>query len=120
MTAAMKRSPELVTVTKAVAKTDFQRRVLLAVSKIPKGEVRTYKWVAKRAGRPDASRAVGQILKRNPLPFVIPCHRVVKSDYGLGGYMFGKGLKRQLLRSEGLTVKKKVVIMGRKSRDKNQ
>lgn len=77
--------------------TPFARKVYKAVLSIPVGEVRSYKWVAKRAGRPRAYRAVGQILKHNPYPLIIPCHRVVKSDKKLGGYVFGIKAKRLLL-----------------------
>ena len=77
--------------------TPFAKRVYKVVLTIPLGEVRTYKWVAKKADRPKAYRAVGQILKNNPYPLVIPCHRVVKSNHELGGYAFGIKLKRSLL-----------------------
>lgn len=80
--------------------TPFAKRVYKVVSSIPIGEVRTYKWVARAAGRPRAHRAVGQILKRNPYPIIIPCHRVVKSDSSLGGYVFGGELKKKLLNLE--------------------
>lgn len=94
--------------------TSFQRDVLLIVSKIPKGQVRSYKWVAKKIGHPSAFRAVGQVLRRNPSPFIIPCHRVVKNDYRLGGFIFGKNAKMELLSNEGLTIKKGVVIINKK------
>jgi methylated-DNA-[protein]-cysteine S-methyltransferase len=77
--------------------TPFARRVYTVVLTIPLGETRTYKWVAEKAGRPGAARAVGQVLHRNPYPFVIPCHRVVKSDKEYGGYVFGIGNKKLLL-----------------------
>ena len=91
--------------------TPFQAKVLKVVSGIPKGRVRTYGWVARRCGRPGASRAVGQALSRNPFPFTIPCHRVVRSDYGIGGFMYGRLRKILLLRREGLTVRNSVVII---------
>jgi len=69
--------------------TPFQCKVLEAVSQIPPGEVRTYKEIAAAVGNPNAWRAVGLALKRNPFPVKIPCHRVVRSDGSLGGY-FGK------------------------------
>lgn len=75
----------------------FAKKVYLAVAKIPFGEVRSYKWVARQAGRPGACRAVGQILKRNPCPLIMPCHRVVKSDSKPGGYIFGEKNKKELL-----------------------
>ncbi len=59
--------------------TAFQRRVLREVEKIPRGEVRTYKQIAKSIGRPKAARAVGQAVAKNPFPRTIPCHRVVGS-----------------------------------------
>jgi len=77
--------------------TSFAGRVYRVVMGIPLGQVRTYKWVARRAGSSSAYRAVGTILKNNPLPLVIPCHRVVKGNNVLGGYIFGKGLKKRLL-----------------------
>lgn len=77
--------------------TPFTRKVYKAVLRIPLGEVRSYKWVAKQAGSPGASRAVGQILKHNPWPLIIPCHRVVKSDNDIGGYSRGVLKKKRLL-----------------------
>lgn len=71
----------------------LEKKVYKAVLSIPLGEVRSYKWVAKAAGSPGASRAVGTILKNNPYPLIIPCHRVVKSDGKLGEYS-GKGGKK--------------------------
>jgi methylated-DNA-[protein]-cysteine S-methyltransferase len=83
--------------------TPFQREVLAVTSRIPWGEVWSYHRVAQEMGRPKASRPVGQALSRNPIPIVIPCHRVVASDGGLGGYCGKTGLKlkRLLLRHEG-------------------
>ena len=65
---------------------EFQKSVYREVSLIPHGETRTYSWVALRTGKPQAARAVGQALSRNPFPVVIPCHRVV-SGKNLGGFM---------------------------------
>jgi len=81
--------------------TNFQRRVLFATLTIPKGQTRTYKQIASKIGRPNAYRAVGTALKRNPLPIIIPCHRVIKSDGTLGNYSSG-GTKRKfaLLKEE--------------------
>jgi len=80
--------------------TSFAKKVYKAVLTIPLGEVRTYKWVAKKIGRPKAARAVGMALKSNPWPFVIPCHRVIESSGRLGGYIFGKDVKKALLNAE--------------------
>lgn len=68
--------------------------------KIPVGEVRTYKWVAQKAGKPKAYQAVGQVLKNNPYPLIIPCHRVVATNNKLGGYVFGLKNKKFLLALE--------------------
>jgi O-6-methylguanine DNA methyltransferase len=76
--------------------------VLAKALEIPRGEVRTYGWVAREIGRPLASRAVGRALGRNPIPFIIPCHRVVGSGGRLTGYAFGLPLKRRVLQREGL------------------
>jgi methylated-DNA-[protein]-cysteine S-methyltransferase len=80
--------------------TPFQRRVWQAARMIPYGETRTYGWLAGQIGRPGAARAVGQAIGRNPVPIVIPCHRVLGSS-GLGGFYGGLDLKRSLLRLEG-------------------
>jgi len=77
--------------------TPFARKVYRVTLSIPLGEVRTYKWVAHRIGSPYASRAVGQALKNNPYPLIIPCHRVVSCGGKLGGYAGGRKLKEKLL-----------------------
>jgi O-6-methylguanine DNA methyltransferase len=83
--------------------TAFQRQVLQAALAIPRGQTRTYHQVARGIGRPTAARAVGQALGHNPLPIIIPCHRVLGADGSLHGYSGGKGLptKAWLLRLEG-------------------
>jgi O-6-methylguanine DNA methyltransferase len=75
----------------------FQRDVLTAARTIPFGEMRPYRWIAERIGAPKAVRAVGTALGRNPVPIVVPCHRVLRSDGSLGGYAFGLDLKTRLL-----------------------
>jgi len=87
-----------------IAVSGFQRRVLEALLEIPKGEVRTYAWVAREVGSPAATRAVGTACRNNPIPFVIPCHRVVPASGGLGRYAYGETLKRDLLAREGVPV----------------
>ncbi len=79
----------------------FQRAVLIAARAVPAGQVVSYGEIARRIGRPSASRAVGQALGHNPVPIVIPCHRVVTSSGGLGGYSGGLSIKRKLLALEG-------------------
>jgi O-6-methylguanine DNA methyltransferase len=81
---------------------DFQRDVLLAARAIPRGEVRPYAWIAQRIGRPRAVRAVGTALGGNPVPLLIPCHRVTRSDGGVGDYVFGPAAKARLLAAEGV------------------
>ena len=83
--------------------TPFQRSVLDVACRIAPGQVWTYHRIAEELGRPRSSRPVGQALACNPIPIVIPCHRVVASDGSLGGYSGGSGLKakRWLLRLEG-------------------
>jgi O-6-methylguanine DNA methyltransferase len=82
----------------------FDQDVLHVVQSIPKGQVRPYSWVAYQIGRPKAVRAVGSALHRNPVPVLIPCHRVVRSDGSIGEYVFGSSVKRRLLDEEGTNV----------------
>ena len=87
--------------------TAFQVKVWKAISKIPKGEVRTYKQLARTIKKPKAIRAVANACGKNPYPVKIPCHRVVGSNGYLGGYS-GKGgirQKKSLLKKEGLNIK---------------
>lgn len=78
----------------------FTRRVLEAATRIPYGEVATYAQVAAAAGSPRAARAAGSALASNPLPIVVPCHRVVPAGGGLGGYAGGAEMKARLLKLE--------------------
>jgi len=80
--------------------TDFERRVWVALKDIPYGETRTYKWLAEKIGMPKATRAVGRALSKNPLPIILPCHRVIESDGSIGGYSSGVDIKRRLLALE--------------------
>ena len=79
--------------------TNFQRKILQTVRKIPYGEIRSYKETAGAAGYPQAYRAVGNTMRNNPLPLIVPCHRIIKSDGSLGGFS-GK---------EGVALKKKMI-----------
>jgi len=82
--------------------TKFEKAVLIEVAKIQRGKVVSYKQIAQAIGRPNAYRAVGNALKKNPLPMLIPCHRVIRSDGDIGKYAFGgKVRKRELLKKEG-------------------
>ncbi|MDQ3283287.1 MAG: methylated-DNA--[protein]-cysteine S-methyltransferase [Acidobacteriota bacterium] len=85
-------------------KRPLEREVLALLSKIPRGEVRTYEWIARHVGRPRAVRAVGTILAKNSVPLVVPCHRVVPTAGGVGNYAFGSAMKRDLLQREGVDV----------------
>ncbi len=85
-------------------KTPFQRRVMEVVLGIPRGEVRPYNWVAREAGAPRASRAVGSVMARNPVPLIVPCHRVIRNDGKTGNYGFDPERKVRLLKREGVPV----------------
>ena len=90
---------------KKISKTSgtlFQKKVWLELSKIPKGETRTYKEIAIAIGHPKSARAVANACGKNPQPIKIPCHRVIKSDGKLGGYSApgGTATKRRLLKEE--------------------
>ncbi|MBI4004458.1 MAG: MGMT family protein [Candidatus Omnitrophica bacterium] len=94
--------------------TPFEEQVYAIVRRIPRGAVRSYRWVAEQLGDPRLARAVGNALNRNPWPFPknvrtsarqhvrtrVPCHRVIRSDGTLGGYAKGSTRKRALLRRE--------------------
>src|SRR5438067_11147426 len=83
--------------------TEFERAVLLKALEIPRGEIRTYGWIAAEIGHPAAVRAVGSALRKNPVPVLIPCHRVVRSDGHMGGYALGgNAAKVRILAAEGV------------------
>ncbi|ADP77321.1 methylated-DNA/protein-cysteinemethyltransferase [Methanothermus fervidus DSM 2088] len=84
--------------------TGFQRKVLEKVSEIPYGHVTTYKDIANSL-ETKAYRAIGNALSHNPLPIVIPCHRVVRSDHKVGGYRGGTRMKEEILKNEGIKIK---------------
>jgi O-6-methylguanine DNA methyltransferase len=83
---------------------ELELAVQRALNSIPRGEVRTYAWVAQQTGRPKAIRAVASYCAKNVVPFVVPCHRVVPSSGGVGKYAFGPKMKRELLKREGVDV----------------
>lgn len=86
----------------------FQQQVLRATARIPRGEVRPYQWVAREAGTAAAVRAAGTALGHNPVPFLVPCHRVVRSDWSLGKYSAAGGPQTKLavLRWEGCNIER--------------
>jgi O-6-methylguanine DNA methyltransferase len=94
--------------------TEFERAVLLEALEIPVGEVRTYGWIAAEIGHPAAVRAVGSALRKNPVPVLIPCHRVVRGDGHVGQYALGGSeSKRRILAAEGLQ-SDDIALMARK------
>ena len=86
------------------SRSPFHQEVLRATARIPRGEIRTYGELAAAVGRPRAARAVGTAMARNPVPLLVPCHRVVPSSGGVGTYGFGSGLKAKLLAGEGVVL----------------
>jgi O-6-methylguanine DNA methyltransferase len=80
----------------------FEQRVLRKAAEIGRGNARPYGWVAREIGTPEATRAVGNALGRNPVPLLIPCHRVIRTGGSVGGYVFGGEAKRTLLEGEGI------------------
>jgi methylated-DNA-[protein]-cysteine S-methyltransferase len=96
--------PVIFTTALDVKGTEFQKKVWRVLMKIPYGNVRSYKWVAERAGNPAAARAAGSAVGANRVPIIIPCHRVIESSGGLGGYACGLDVKRALLRVEGVVI----------------
>ena len=85
-------------------KTEFERKVLVATFKIPKGKITTYKKIAEKVGKPRAYRAVANALKKNPLHPIVPCHRVVRSDGGFGGEKKRAEARRELVKKEGIPI----------------
>lgn len=83
------------------AGTSFQRKVWKAIARIPYGRVRSYQWVAVRVGGKKYARAVGMALRANPVPIIVPCHRIIALDGSLGGFSCGLRMKRRLLSLEG-------------------
>jgi len=79
------------------------------LAKIPLGKVSTYGDIAKALGHPGASRAIGRIIANNPNPIVVPCHRVVKSNGEIGGFMYGENMKKEILEKEGIEVENRIV-----------
>jgi O-6-methylguanine DNA methyltransferase len=81
--------------------TAFQRRVWRTLQRVPYGKLRSYQWVALRVGGRRYARAVGNAVGANPIPIMIPCHRIVAHDASLGGFSGGVAMKRKLLALEG-------------------
>lgn len=98
--AGARRSPELSFDLRPSGVTGFSRRVLKETARIPYGRTRTYRQIAEKAGQPDAYRQVLSTLVANPIPILIPCHRVVTNKSGIGSYVAGSEAKRWLLDME--------------------
>jgi len=96
------KKTQFITPVEFLTGTEFQQSVWKAVNKIPYGQVYTYKQIAKQLGNPNAVRAVGAANGANPVPILVPCHRVIQSDGKLGGYAGGLAIKDALLRLEGV------------------
>ena len=85
---------------KFISGTPFEQKIWLELRKIPAGKTRSYKWMAGRVGNAKASRAAGQALGKNPIPLILPCHRIIASDGTLGGFSSGLKVKEWLLKHE--------------------
>ena len=80
-------------------------KVYRKLLQVPKGKVTSYGDLAKAVGLENGQRAIGMIMKKNPFPVIVPCHRVVKSDGKIGGYVYGEKVKSQMLVKEGIKIK---------------
>jgi O-6-methylguanine DNA methyltransferase len=85
---------------------EFQLKVLKTLRHVRRGKVQTYSWLAHKVGNPKAARAVGNTMARNPVPLLVPCHRVVPVSGGTGNYGLGKARKQELLQREGVAIGK--------------
>ena len=85
-------------------------RVYKKLLQVPKGKITTYGELSKAVGLKNGQRAIGMIMKKNPFPVIVPCHRVVKSDGKIGGYVYGERVKSQMLAKEGIKIKDGQII----------
>ncbi|MGD9909601.1 MAG: methylated-DNA--[protein]-cysteine S-methyltransferase [Candidatus Izemoplasmatales bacterium] len=88
------------TIPYEITGTSFQQAVLTELQKVKYGETISYKELASRSQNPNSSRAVGTVCKKNPLLFIIPCHRIIKSDGSYGSYALGRNIKKRLIELE--------------------
>ena len=84
----------------------IKKKIYKKLLKIPPGKITTYKELARSVGLENGQRVVGQIMKKNPFPVIIPCHRVVKSNGEIGGYAYGVSIKKSMLVKEGISISK--------------
>ena len=85
-------------------------KVYRKLLQVPKGKVTTYGELAKVVGLKNGQRVIGMIMKKNPFPVIVPCHRVVKSDSKIGGYAYGERVKSKMLAAEGIKIKDGKII----------
>ena len=85
---------------------NLENRVYKKLKQVPSGKITTYGELARAIGLENGQRIIGKIMKVNPLPVIIPCHRVVKSNGDIGGYAFGVDIKKNMLTKEGICIKK--------------
>ena len=85
-------------------------RVYKKLLLVPKGKITTYGELSKAVGLKNGQRAIGMIMKKNPFPVIVPCHRVVKSDGKVGGYVYGERVKSRMLANEGIKIKDGKII----------
>ena len=85
-------------------------KVYRQLLRVPEGKVTTYGDLAKAVGLENGQRVIGTIMKKNPFPVIVPCHRVVKSDGKIGGYVYGERVKSQMLTKEGIKIKDGKII----------
>ncbi len=82
----------------------LEQQVYKKLTEVPQGKVTTYGELAKAVGLKNGQRIIGQIMKKNPYPAIIPCHRVVNSDGKVGGYAYGVDVKKNMLQKEGIKI----------------
>jgi len=80
----------------------IEKKIYRKLLQVPSGKITTYKELASSVGLQNGQRVIGQIMKKNPFPVIIPCHRVVRSDGKIGGYAFGMDVKKSMLSKEGI------------------
>lgn len=89
---------------------NIEQKVYKKLIQVPQGKITTYGELAKAVGLKNGQRVIGQIMKKNPYPVIIPCHRVVKSDGQVGGYAFGDTIKTSMLKKEGIKIQNGKII----------
>ena len=83
----------------------IDKKIYKKLLQVPSGKITTYGELSRAIGLKNGQRVIGQIMKKNPFPVIVPCHRVVKSNRGIGGYAFGVDIKRNMLIKEGICIK---------------